>query len=143
MEGESNKDNNSSELASYDNEETSSHDVSEDHQIQNQQFVGTSGTQWSSLPKLPQNNYVEYLSESSANYFPNPMIHGNNYQNFGGGSSSFNDSGKAAFDFKLIDSSSNDFGIRKRVGFRRYDEGEEVIKAEIGSSQNLLCAQLN
>ncbi|XP_045833645.1 transcription factor bHLH7-like [Trifolium pratense] len=140
MEGESNKDNNSSEV-SHDNEETSSHDISEDHQIQNQQFVETSGTQWSSLPKLPQNNYVEYLSESSASYLPNPTIHGNNYQNFGGGSSSFNDSGKAAFDFKFIGSSSTDFGIKKRVGFRRYDEGKEVIKAEIGSSHNLLCAQ--
>jgi hypothetical protein len=115
MDGESNKDNNSSEIGSYDNEETSSHDVSEDHQIQNQQFFGTSGVQWSSSPKLPQNNYVEYLSESSASYLPNPMIHGNNYQTLGvgGSSSTFNDSGKAAFGFKLIDSSSNDFGIRK------------------------------
>ncbi|WJX18654.1 hypothetical protein P8452_08431 [Trifolium repens] len=143
MDGESNKDNNSSEIGSYDNEETSSHDVSEDHLIQNQQFFGTSGVQWSSSPKLPQNNYVEYLSESSASYLPNPMIHGNNYQTLGvgGSSSTFNDSGKAAFGFKLIDSSSNDFGIRKRVGFWRNDEGEEVIKAEIGSSQNLLCAE--
>jgi hypothetical protein len=113
MDEESNKDNNSSEIGSYDIDETSSHVVCEDHQIQNQQFFGTSGVQWSSLPKLPQNNYVEYLSESSASYLPNPMIHGNNYQTLGGSSSSFNDSGKSAFAFKLIDSSSNDFGIRK------------------------------
>ncbi|GAU40776.1 hypothetical protein TSUD_26560 [Trifolium subterraneum] len=142
MEGESNKDDNSSELAieSYDNEETSSHDVSDDHHIQNQKFVGTSGFQWSSLPKLAQNNYVEYLSESSANYLPNTTTT-DEYQTLGGSSSSFNDSGKAVFGFKLFDSSSNDFGIKKRVGFWRNDEREEVIKAETGSSQNILSAE--
>jgi hypothetical protein len=98
MEGESNKEN-SSELVSYDNEETSSHDVSEDDQIQKQQFVGTSGAQWSCLPKVPQNNYLPN----------NPTITeiGKNYQTLGGSNSSFNDSGKAAFDFKQIGSSSH------------------------------------
>jgi hypothetical protein len=31
----------------------------------------------------------------------------------------------------------------QRGGFWRNGEGEEVIKAEIGSSQNLLCAKVS
>jgi len=118
MEGESNNKENSSELGSYEAEGTSNHDVSEEHQIQNQHF-GRSGIGWNFLPKLPQNNYVEYLSESSS-YLPNTttttqynMIGNSHYQTLGSSSSSFNDPGKADFGFKLIDSSSHDFGVRK------------------------------
>lgn len=118
MEGESNNKENSSKLASYEAEGTSNHDVSEEHHIQNQYF-GRSGIEWNFLPKLPQNNYVEYLSESSC-YLPNTattaeynMIGNSHYHTLGSSSSSFNDPGKADFGFKLIDSSSHDFGVRK------------------------------
>jgi hypothetical protein len=74
-----------------DNEETSSHNVFEDHQIQKQQFVGTSGAEWSCLPKVLQNNYLPNTTTITKIW--------NNYQTLGG-SSSFNDSRKAAFDFK-------------------------------------------
>lgn len=146
MEGESNNKENSSEQLSYENEGTSSHDVSEEHQIQNQHF-GRSGIEWNFLPKLPQNNYVEYLSESSC-YLPNTtttteynMIGNSHYHTLGSSSSSFNDPGKADFGFKLIDSSSHDFGVRKHVGFWRHDEGEEALQVETRSSQNLPYAE--
>lgn len=115
MEGESNNNNNkenSSETLSYENEEeTSNHDVSEDHQLQNQQF-GKVEAQWNCLQKLPYSNYVEYLSESST-YLPTSEYNlvGSNYQTLGG-TNSFNDQGNA-FGFKPIGSSSNDYGTRK------------------------------
>ncbi|KAI5395206.1 uncharacterized protein LOC127092327 [Lathyrus oleraceus] len=143
MEGESNNNNkeNSSETLSYENEEeTSNHDVSEDHQLQNQQF-GKIEAQWNCLPKLPYSNYVEYLSESST-YLPTSEYNlvGNNYQTLGG-TNSFNDQGNA-FGFKPIGSSSNDYGTRKHVGFwRNNGEEEEAIKAKTETTQNLLNAE--
>ncbi|XP_004495294.1 uncharacterized protein [Cicer arietinum] len=131
-------------------------DVSEDNLIPNQQFVitGRSGAHWTCLPKPSHNNnYVEYLSESST-YLPNTAtneyvnIIGGNYQTLGGGNrvsgkdrdSFYNDHGKA-FGFKPVDSSANDFGIGKRVGYWRPDEVEEAIKVATGSSQDLTYAE--
>ncbi|CAI8602971.1 unnamed protein product [Vicia faba] len=131
MEGESNNNkDNSSEPVSYENEEqTSNHQVSEDHQIQNQQSE-TSVAHWNSIPKLPYSNYVEYLSESST-YLPTTEYNlvGNNYQTLGG-TTSFNDQGKA-FGFKPTGSSSTDHGIMKRIGFwRNNEEEEDAVKDE-------------
>ncbi|XP_027367625.1 transcription factor bHLH83 [Abrus precatorius] len=124
----------------------------EAHPIPNPKFViaasGRNGSQWTCLPK-PSHNYVEYLSESST-YMPNTSTEymiGNSYlpvgsMNDGNGITGidrnffYNDPGKAC-GFKPIASSSNDLDIRK-VGFWRVDEGEETIKVESGSSQNLL-----
>ncbi|XP_058745851.1 transcription factor LRL2-like [Vicia villosa] len=144
MEGESNNKDNSSEPVSYENEEeTSNHEVPEDHHIQNQQSE-TSVAQWNCVPKLPYSNYVEYLSESST-YLPTAEYNlvGNNYQTLGS-TNSFNDQGKAfGFGFKPIGSSSNDYGIMKHAGFWRNngEEEEEAITAKTGSTQNLLNAE--
>ncbi|KAK7344484.1 hypothetical protein VNO77_14136 [Canavalia gladiata] len=156
MEDQSNQEN-PMQLVSCDTGGTSN-DVSrsvEDHLISNPKFVmaasGRNGSQWTCLPK-PSHNYIEYLSESST-YMPNTSAEymiGSSYVpvgsiNDGNGVTGtdrnffYNDPGKACT-FKPIGSSSNNLHMRK-VGFWRPDEGEEVIKVETGSSQNLLYAE--
>lgn len=137
MEGQSNKENSVEQQVCCDTGGTSN-DVSsysaEDHLIPNPKFVisassGRNGSQWTCLPTKPSHNYVEYLSESST-YLPNTTstdymigssylpvgssinIDGNRV-NIGTDRNFFyNDPGKAC-GFKPIDSSSNDFDIRK------------------------------
>ncbi|XP_057425457.1 uncharacterized protein LOC130718847 [Lotus japonicus] len=142
---------------SYDTGGTSN-DVSysaEDHLFPTPKFnlsaSGRSCSQWTSLPKVskPSHNYVEYLSESST-YLPNAtpeyMI-GSSYLPLGGVNGTernlfCSDPGNAC-GFKCIDSSSssNDFDIRKRMGFWKPDGGDEAIAVETESSQNLLYAE--
>ncbi|XP_020208898.1 transcription factor bHLH7 isoform X2 [Cajanus cajan] len=154
MEEQSNQENHV-QLMSCDTGGTSN-DVSysaEPHLFPNPKFVtaassGRNGSHWTCLPK-PSHNYVEYLSESST-YLPNSSteyMFGNSYLplgniNDGNGVSGtdrnffYNDPGKVCA-FKPIASSSDDLHIRK-LGFWRGDEGEEVIKVETESGQNLL-----
>ncbi|KAL2323568.1 hypothetical protein Fmac_027947 [Flemingia macrophylla] len=160
MEEQSNQDNHE-QLVSCETGGTSN-DVSystEAHLIPNPKFViaasassGRNGSHWSCLPK-PSHSYVEYLSESS-NYLPNTSteyMFGSSYLplgnfNDGNGVSGtdrnflYNDPGKVCA-FKPFGSSSNDLDIRKQVEFWRPDEGEEAIKVEAESSQNLLYAE--
>ncbi|KAK7277660.1 hypothetical protein RJT34_22675 [Clitoria ternatea] len=111
---------------------------------------------WTCLPKPSSHNYVEYLSESSTylpntsteymigtNYLPLGIINdGTNVTNGTDRNLFYNDPGKAC-GFKAIGSSSYDLDIRQQVGFWRPDEGEEAIKVETESSQNVLYSESN